>query len=122
MIAVKKQYISSRQEDLEADSEKENAEMIWVKIPVEKCRTLYVSGFYRPKANDKESQKHLKTSLERLKNTRAHIWIAGDMNYPDIDWQDRTLKTGNKYTNLHNNFLDMIDEHHLSQVIKDPPS
>ena len=42
------------------------------------------------------------------------------MNYPDIDWQDRTLKTGNKYTNLHNNFLDMIDEHHLSQVIKDP--
>ena len=120
LIAVKKQYISSRQEDLEADSEKENAEMIWVKIPVEKCRTLYVSGFYRPKANDKESQKHLKTSLERLKNTRAHIWIEGDMNYPDIDWQDRTLKTGNKYTNLHNNFLDMIDEHHLSQVIKDP--
>ena len=42
------------------------------------------------------------------------------MNYPDIDWQDWTLKTGNKYTNLHNNFLDMIDEHHLSQVIKDP--
>ena len=94
--------------------------MIWVKIPVEKCRTLYVSSFYRPKANDKESQKHFKTSLERLKNTRAHIWIAGDMNYPDIDWQDRTLKTGNKYTNLHKNLLDMIDEHHLSQVIKDP--
>ena len=61
LIAVKKQYISSRQENLEADSEKENADMIWVKIPVEKCRTLYVSSFYKPKANDKESQKHLKT-------------------------------------------------------------
>ena len=120
LIAVKKQYISSRQEDLEADSEKENAKMIWITISVEKCRTLYVSSCYRPKANDKESQQHLKTALEHLKNTRAHIWIAGDMNYPDIDWQDWTLKTGNKYTNLHNNFLDMIDEHHLSQVIKDP--
>ena len=121
LIAVKKQYISSRQEaGFGSRFWKRECRNDLGQNPCRKCRTLYVSSFYRPKANDKGSQKHLKTSLEHLQNTRAHVWIAGDMNYPDIDWQDRTLKTGNKYTNLHNNFLDMIDEHHLSQVIKDP--
>ena len=39
LIAVKKQYISSRQEDLGADSEKENAKMIW-----ERLKNIYMDS------------------------------------------------------------------------------
>ena len=120
LIAVKKQLTCIRQVDLEPDTDTENAEIIWIKIPAERSKTLYIGGFYRPKADDRESTKHLKTSLERLRNTRSHVWIAGDMNFPYINWENHTLKPNHKYANLHNSFMDMLDEHHMCQTIKEP--
>ena len=55
LIAVKKQLTCIRQVDLEPETNTKNAEIIWIKIPVERSKTLYIGGFYRPKADDRES-------------------------------------------------------------------
>ena len=48
----------------------------------------------------------------------APVCIVLSTHY-GIDWQDWTLKTDNKYTNLQNKFQDMIDKQ-LSQAFNDP--
>ena len=54
-------------------------------------RALYVSSFYRPHENDEPSQLLLKTSLDRIADcNNSHTWLAGDMNFPGIDWNTKS--------------------------------
>ena len=39
--------------------------------------------------------------------------------YAFISWENQTLKPNHKYANL-NSFMDMLDEHHMCQTIKEP--
>ena len=47
LVAIAKDLISARVDELETD-----AEMVWVKISIVGAKTLYVAAYYRPQEND----------------------------------------------------------------------
>ena len=105
----------TRQPDLET-----NCEIVWVKIEIRNVKTLYVAGYYRRDKSDAEATAELDASLSKIANrTRAHIWIAGDFNYPGFNWEDRTLLPNCPYASLHERFLEILDDHKLTQVVTD---
>ena len=52
---------------------------------------------------------HIYSSIEN-----ATIVIGGDMNLPGWDWKENILKPNTVFTNLHNYFMDIINNNALS--------
>ena len=48
------------------------------------------------------------------------IWLGGDFNMRDIDWQDQTIKPGSNIRAQCQAFLDMCTSYHLEQVVNIP--
>jgi endonuclease/exonuclease/phosphatase (EEP) superfamily protein YafD len=56
----------------------------------------------------------LETSLHRASSIRnASVIIGGDFNLPGWDWRSTTLKPNATYPNLHQQFLDIINNNGL---------
>ena len=116
LIAVRNDLKSTRCEELEPD-----CELCWVKVEAAGEKSLYVGAYYRPNIKDSESLQLMKNSVTNLSNhTRSHIWLTGDFNLPEIDWKDRSIRTGAKFRDRHQEFLDTLDEASLSQMVRDP--
>ena len=114
-VAVRNSLSSARVEELET-----NSEIVWVKIKLVGTKTLYISGCYRPRENDEEGHQQLKESLDRVKyNKNSHIWIAGDLNYPGIDWEGKCLTSDCRSPTLHQELLDCLDDHGLTQMVSE---
>ena len=116
-VAVRNDLESTRQEDLEEP----DCELAWLKVDIQGTKSLYVGGYYRPHEGDTDSARHLCDSLSRICNhTQSHIWLAGDFNYPGIDWTDRTIKSECRHVTRHSEFLDTLDATPLEQIIQEP--
>ena len=116
LVAIRRDLNGVRRVDLETD-----CELLWVKIDIIGSKSLYVGGFYRPHVNDKVSAESLKNSLSRIiDKTNSHIWVAGDFNYPGIDWRSGGLKPNCSYPMLHRDFIDMLEDYSMTQIIQDP--
>ena len=114
-IAVKDDVISSRMEDLESE-----CEILWTKIDIVSCKPLYIAAYYRPDATDAESLEQLAVSMDKLPQGNSHIWLAGDMNLPGIDWPSTDLKTSCCSPAQHNRFLDILADRGMTQMIDQP--
>ena len=71
----------------------------------------------------RKARSNSRTLINRISNrTQSIVWIAGDLNYPNIDWDNKTLKSGqtNSFSSLHREFLDTLDEFSLTQMVKNP--
>ena len=61
-----------------------------------------------------------KDLVQRIQNrTQSHMWIAGDFDYSDIAWPSRYIQSGSGYVTLHNNFVEILDDNWLGQVVED---
>ena len=70
--------------------------------------------------SDGESLEQLKTSLHRASSIRnASVIIGGDFNLPGWYWRSTTLKPNATYPNLHQQFLDIINNNGLAQIVED---
>ncbi len=115
-ILVKDDIMAVRQYDLETD-----CEIVWTKFDIVGSRSVYVASYYRPKENDKNSLVELKKSLERICNrNNSHVWVGGDFNFPGYNWQDELLKPCCSQPELTRNFIDLIADNGLTQVVKEP--
>ena len=45
------------------------------------------------------------------------IWIAGDVNLPDINWHNNTIISNRYNLAINSKFLDLLSNHSLSQII-----
>ena len=86
-IAVKEEYKTSHLADLDT-----YCEIVWVKLEVTSCKSVYMASYYRPHASDQSSLPQLAASLEKVPKNNSHIWIAGDINLPGFDWPSESLK------------------------------
>ena len=84
------------------------------------CRSLYLAAYYRVNANDAESLTKLNDSLEKLPNKISHILLAGDMNLPSINWPSGSMKSSCPSQSQHSQFLDILTDHGLVQIIDKP--
>ena len=114
-VAVKEDLVSSHM--VEFDTE---CEIIWVKLSITSCRNLYVASYYRPHVSDQESLDKLDESLSKVPKNNSHIWIAGDMNLPGLNWPEGNLKTNCPYPEQHDRFTEILADHGLIQLIDKP--
>ena len=49
-------------------------------------------------------------------NKDKSIILAGDFNFPDIDWNTNTVKTGNAQAKHHQELLKLIEEFSMEQL------
>ena len=114
LIATKKDIACERATEVEAE-----CEGVWIRLKQPNGKNLYIASFYRPNASDESSATGLQHSLEQIPQS-ADIIIAGDLNYPDIDWSLKTTKRGSSNRALHDQFIDLLDDFTLEQVVQDP--
>ena len=75
-------------------------EIIWCKLNIIGCRTLYLGSFYRPPRSPTQELelKYLEdfnTSLSRImSNKNAHVLVGGDFNCGDIEWSTMQVPEG----------------------------
>lgn len=114
--AVKKDILITHREDLDTD-----CEIIWTQCQIKNktSKSVFFASFYRPNKNDINSLEELDSSLFKLGDrlNSNNIIVAGDFNTPDLKWDD--LETTNCSSNSER-FLEIIDEHGLTQLVKEP--
>ena len=75
-------------------------------------KALYVGAFYRSSVSDTEKLSPLKDSVTSLcHSTQSHIWLTGDFNLPDMEWNPRSVRNGARYSDSYQVFMDMLDEY-----------
>ena len=85
LIAVKNRptYLSSDVPELQT-----TCEIIWIKINIVSCNTLYICSFYNPNTSDGNSMINFSESINRAANIKdAFLLIGGDFNLPGWDWE-----------------------------------
>jgi hypothetical protein len=70
-----------------------DCELVWAKVQIKGASDMYLGSFYRPP--DKKAEQFLRT-LERYisylpTDKGAHMWLGGDFNLPDINWDLETV-------------------------------
>ena len=116
MLAISNQLSSREVPTLET-----NCEIVWTQIDLPSCKKLFVGVYYRPHIHDQLSLDELNLSLCQLDNqaSNATVWLAGDFNAPNIDWETMTLKNNHAHTQTHNSLLTITYDHGLTQHITD---
>ncbi len=74
LIATKPGLVATPAFDIDVD-----AEILWIKLQIQGCRTLFIGSFYRPPISNLEYLQSLDDSLSKI-NPSKNIWLAGDFN------------------------------------------
>ena len=82
-VCFKKDLVCFEVPELETD-----CELVWVKLQIVGCKTLYLGSFYRPPdITDPEYLVQLNSSLGRIMSYKnSQVLLGGDFNCGDIDW------------------------------------
>ena len=101
-----------------------NCEIVWCKLNIIGCRTLYLGSFYRsphPDKIDNECLEEFNSSLSRIMSNRnAHVLVGGDFNYGDIEWSHMQIPHEVQKRQSQQQLLDIKGEHCLTQVVNIP--
>jgi len=95
------------------------AEVVACKIFINGQRPLIVCSMYRPPDRSVPYSQEMCRILDRIisDNPDDVIWLAGDINLPNIEW-DSSCITSSKYpVPLCEVFMDLINMHSLTQVV-----
>ena len=106
---------SLREKDLETE-----CEILWIKLNIASDKNLYIGAYHRPNATDEQSFNSLAQSLAKLPRDSCHVWLAGDMNLPGLEWSSTQLKPASCSPSQYTLFLDILVDHGLTQVIDQP--
>ena len=94
-------------------------EIIWCKLNIIGCRTLYLGSFYRPpNRTEKEYLEAFNISLTRImSNKNVHVLVAGDFNCGNIEWSTMQVPEGVQQRQVQSQLLEIVQDHCLSQVV-----
>ena len=105
----------------EINSLQTDCEIVWVELTIKNSRKLLLSSFYRPQPNDDVSIEKLNQSLRRLNpNSISIIIVSGDFNLGHFDWTSSSTIPGKPNVKQHQDLLDLITDHSLTQIADKP--
>ncbi len=83
-----------------------NAEIVATKVELVKQQPLVIISVYRPTNNDLDYVQELCQAIKQVATSHptATIWLSGDFNLPDIDWDTEAI-AGNQYSMAINNIF-----------------
>lgn len=114
LIAVSDRLLSQDQPQLKTD-----CNIVWTKISISGLKDIFVSSFYKPHEHDEHSLKELWTSISKIPKN-SHIWIFGDFNLPNMDWQTQTPSPSCRFSELYDSFSENLTNFNLEQMVKTP--
>ena len=117
LIAMRQSYIAE-----ELPSSNSSLELTCVKINLIRNHPLIVCCAYRPPNRNVEYQENLCKEIHTIamNNKDSALWIAGDLNLPDIKWSTESIH-GNRYpTKINQLMLDVTQDLTMEQVVKFP--
>ena len=115
IIAAKDDYICGEVTELHTQ-----CESAWMKMEIAGCKPLYICGYQKPNEGDSGSLEQFEESLRRLGLVNSYILIAGDMNFHGYDWENSCLKPNCNYPTLTYQFVDLLDDLSLAQLVTTP--
>ena len=63
----------------------------------------------------------LRESINKIKRTNnEYIWLAGDFNLPEIDWDLLNTKSGGVVPGLSKQLIDITNDFGLEQLVREP--
>ena len=100
----------------------DDCELVWAKIPLKGKRHLILASYYHPHTNDEASMKLFASAAQRAVTTNSMIIIGGDFNFPALSWEKEQpyLKTRKNHPTLHLEFVDLINDLGLQQMVTFP--
>ena len=111
LLATKNHMTSFRRYDLESD-----CEIIWVEITTN--MKLLFGVFYRPPNTDIQYLRSLRSSLDRVNNTKAEkIFLVGDFNLPNFN---STNQLPCSFKQIYIETFEMLNDAFLTQVDTEP--
>ena len=118
-LLVSNQYDSYEPEELKAGDE---CELVWAKLKVQGSKDPYIGSFYRPPENhDPECLNNLQKYIARIPtHNGAHLWIGGDFNLADIDWNDECVKPYPSHGPQCQQLLTISRDAFLTQMVAEP--
>ena len=116
-IAFKRDLLCTENPELDT-----NCEIVWCKMNIIGCRTLYLGSFYRPPDKiDNDYLEEFNSFLSRImSNGNAHVLVGGDFNCGDIEWSHMKVPQGVQKRQSQQQLLDIIGEHCLTLVVDIP--
>ena len=114
LIAIK-DNINVTENDLETDTEFTAA--------VFECpgkNTLVIGAINRPPKSDQLYAEEICNRISNLHRSypKATIWIAGDANLPDIDWESNTIAGNRNPVSINQVFLNTIYDTGSEKIVK----
>ena len=96
-----------------------NCEVIWANLHFAGSKSLIFASYYGPQTYKTAALEELASSVSKIINknrkTQPNLIIAGDFNYPDIDWSSwKTIKAST--ASVHCRFLSFLHENSLAQL------
>ncbi|XP_072178279.1 uncharacterized protein [Diadema setosum] len=116
LIALKENII------FEQLSVEEAVEAILVKIPVTGNKYLLVGVIYRPPSSGTEYMDMVCNVIEKIhsQHPNAVLWLGGDLNLPDINWETQTTERNQYPSAICHRFLEMLQNCCLHQTVDFP--
>ena len=118
-MAVRNDLAAVEERRLDVDSE-----IITTSLQIQKRKKLYVSSFYRPSTQDRESLDQLDDSLSKLFNTRSNypnLVLGGDFNCGNIDRSSLELQSDINSFACDRALLEIAEKYSLNQHVKTGP-
>jgi len=98
-----------------------NCEVLAIKVQC-KSKAIVLAVCYRPPSNNITDIQNICSQIQIIQNKfKNHpIWIGGDLNLPDIDWSDNSIKSHQYLKKVNETFLETIDSCHFDQMVDFP--
>ena len=116
-ILVRNLYIANRVQEWETD-----CEILWIKLQLAGSVPLHIAAYYKPSESDTKSSEEFKRSIAMVSTVKGHTWVLGDFNFPKFCWADNipTISPDCKYTHQYEEFIDLLNEFSLTQLVTQP--
>jgi len=117
MIAVKNNLKS----EIFPTKENKQIETIYCKIKLndKPKQEMIVGSIYRPSNHNIQTSKEICEELADIRsdNSKAHFWVGGDFNLPDVNWTNNSH--GNRYPKeIYANFITTKNNLRLDQIVE----
>jgi len=99
-----------------------SCEVIACKVKCKNCNLLIVVFIYRPPHRDLLYMQNLCNVLQEIitSNIGYTIWLTGDLNLPDIDWNSLSVTSHCYPMSINNHFLDLTGYSGFTQLVDTP--
>ena len=116
-ILVSQRLIVSEQPQLSTD-----CEIVWAKVQVVGAKPLLIAAYYRPSEHDQVSAGEFEKSLALIDTSKSHVWVLGDFNYPELNWEENqpVLKQNCPNPEMYQDFVSALDDNCLTQMVCEP--